>query len=148
MAYYLYTLTFLFLLTATVLYFTRPLWLPHAPPIPYLTSPGYIPAPLYDAYDTLMNRLTSARYSSLPTSFAGDAEAGLHSSNFDLSGNIEAEDGRAGLDEGAKKEVFIVMKRRGVGFDEARRIRVEERFAREGVGRDGRPLDKRAVMFS
>ena len=41
-----------------------------------------------------------------------------------------------------------MMKRRGVGFDEARRLVVEERFAREGVGRDGRPLDRKAVMFS
>jgi hypothetical protein len=52
------------------------------------------------------------------------------------------------LDEDAKREVYIIMKRRGVGFDEARRIWVERRFGREGIGADGRPLDRKAVMFS
>ena len=92
----------------------------------------------------------SFRYVRLPTSstFAGDAEAGLHSSNFDLSDNIAGEDGRSGLDERGKAEVYRVMQLRGVGFDEARRLVMEERFRREGVGRDGRPLDRKAVMFS
>lgn len=80
--------------------------------------------------------------------FAEDAEAGFHSSNFNLAENIEAEDSRRGLDESAKREVYRVMRGRGVTFDEARRLVVEERFRREGVGADGRPLDKRAVMFS
>ena len=39
------------------------------------------------------------------------------------------------------------MKSRGIGFDEARRVVVEERFGREGIAADGRPLDKKAVMF-
>jgi hypothetical protein len=80
--------------------------------------------------------------------FAEDAEAGFHSSNFDLAENIEAGDERRGLDEGTKREVYRMMKGRGVGFDEARRMVVEERFRREGVGSDGRPLDRKAVMFS
>lgn len=45
-------------------------------------------------------------------------------------------------------EVLRIMRRRGVGFDEARRLWLEERFRREGVGADGRPLDGKAVMFS
>lgn len=80
-------------------------------------------------------------------SFAEDAEAGFHSSNFNLAENIEAEDSRRGLDESAKQEVYRIMKVRRVGFDEARRIYTEERFRRQGVGADGRPLDRKAVMF-
>ena len=77
-----------------------------------------------------------------------DAEAGLHSSNFNLGENIEAEDSRQGLDENAKREVYHIMKVRRVNFDEARRIWTEERFRREGIGADGRPLDRKAVVFS
>ena len=80
--------------------------------------------------------------------FHDDAEAGLHSSNFDLSDNIEAEDSRRGLDENAKREVYHIMKVRRVNFDEARRVWTEERFRREGIGADGRPLDRKAVVFS
>jgi hypothetical protein len=80
-------------------------------------------------------------------SFAEDAEAGFHSSNFNLSENIEAEDSRRGLDEGAKQEVYRIMKVRRVGFDEARRLYMSERFGREGIAADGRPLDRKAVMF-
>jgi len=72
----------------------------------------------------------------------------LQSSTFNLAENIEAGDSRSGLDERAKNEVYRVMRLRRVGFDEARRIVVEERFRREGIGADGRPLDRKAVVFS
>ena len=52
------------------------------------------------------------------------------------------------MDAGAKREVQRVMRSRGVGFDEARRMVMEERFRREGIAADGRPLDRKAVMFS
>jgi len=39
----------------------------------------------------------------------------------------------------AKKEVLNIMKRRGVDFDEARRIFTEQKFAKNGIGADGRP---------
>lgn len=84
----------------------------------------------------------------MPTNFQEDAEAGLHSANFNLAENIEAGDSRQGLDEGAKREIYVIMRRRGVEFDEARRIWIEERFRREGIGADGRPLDRKAVVFS
>jgi len=148
MAYLFYTLTFFFLVTATALYATRSVWKPLAPPIPYLTAPGHIPDWLYNIHDSLSDRYARIRYSRLPTTFAGDAEAGLHSSTFNLAENIEASDSRAGLDENAKRDVYVIMKRRGVGFDEARRIYVEGVFGREGIGADGRPLDRKAVMFS
>ena len=165
MAFLFYTISFFFLIVATgtslplschhqasdglvVLYATRNTWKPHAPPIPYITAPGTIPDWAYNIHDTLQNYIYQARYSRLPTTFAGDAEAGLHSSNFNLAENIEAGDSRHGLDEQTKREVYIIMKRRGVGFDEARRLFVEERFGREGIGADGRPLDRKAVMFS
>ncbi|KAK4985781.1 hypothetical protein LTR50_005739 [Elasticomyces elasticus] len=162
MAYLFYSITFLFLVVATVLYTTRHHWRSSAPAIPYLTTPGPIPAPLYSLHLrllTLKDNLTHA-YTPLPTSsfssspagntntFASDAAAGFHSATFDLSSNIESGDGRAGLDERAKAEVRRLMERRGVAFDEARRLWVEERFGREGIGRDGRPKDPRAFMFS
>lgn len=138
------------LTTSTVLYVTRNAWKPYAPPIPYITAPGNIPEPLYNLSRTLSNYIDSFRYVRLPTSanFAEDAEAGLHSSNFNLAENIEAGDSRRGLDETAKQEVYRIMKLRRINFDEARRMYMEERFRREGVGADGRPLDRKAVMFS
>ena len=166
MAYFYYTVTFFLLICATgntlpcssftqsaltactVLYATRSAWKPYAPPIPYITAPGTIPEPIYQVLDSVQRSIDRYRYSRVPTSFSGDAEAGLHSSNFNLSENIEAGDSRSGLDEGAKREVYIVMKRRGVNFDEARRLYIEERFGREGIAADGRPLDRKAVMFS
>ena len=81
-------------------------------------------------------------------SFADDAASGFHSSSFNLSGNIESGDSRAGLDDAAKKEIKRIMKTRGVGFDEARRQVVQERFRREGIGPDGRPRDPKFVSFS
>jgi hypothetical protein len=97
----------------------------------------------------IQNYIDSFRYSRLPQTmtFAEDAEAGLHSTNFSLAENIEAEDSRRGLDESTKQEVYRIMKRRGIGFDEARRVWMENRFAGAGIGGDGRPLDRKAVMF-
>lgn len=83
----------------------------------------------------------------LPTSFQGDLEAGFSSANFDLAANVAAGDTRAGLDADAKKDIQRIMKGRGLGFDEARRVYMEERFGRENIGADGRPLDRKAVMF-
>lgn len=41
-----------------------------------------------------------------------------------------------------------MMKKRNVGFDEARRIVMEERFRKEGISADGRPRDPKFVSFS
>ncbi|KAF2484660.1 hypothetical protein BDY17DRAFT_296094 [Neohortaea acidophila] len=149
MAYLFYSIVFIFLIAATVLYATRAHWRAHAPPIPYLTAPGPIPETLYNISDYLSRRLDSLRYSRLPQSmgFADDAEAGLHSTNFSLADNIEAEDSRRGLDEESRQEVYRIMKRRNVGFDEARRLFIQDKFGREGIAADGRPLDRKAVMF-
>ncbi|KAJ4309656.1 hypothetical protein N0V94_008828 [Neodidymelliopsis sp. IMI 364377] len=125
MGYILYSASFLTLLLGTALYLTRSRWLPLLPSI----TPG-------------------ALYTRLPTSFREDIEAGLHSSAFDLTGNIEGEDSRQGLDDAGKKEVMRIMKRKGVGFDEARRLLMQERFKREGVGSDGVPRDPKFVSFS
>jgi len=81
-------------------------------------------------------------------SFQDDAAAGLHSSNFDLAANIEAGDSRSGLDEQGKKEVLRMMKTMGVGFDEGRRLVMQEKFRKAGVGEDGRPRDPKFVSFS
>ncbi|KAK4622031.1 UPF0357 protein [Fulvia fulva] len=148
MAFLFYTISFAMIIIATALYITRNTWKPYAPPIPYITAPGTIPEPLYDISERIQNYIDSWRYSRVPTNFQEDAEAGLHSSNFNLAENIEAGDSRQGLDEAAKREIYVIMKRRGVVFDEARRMWIEERFRREGIGADGRPLDRKAVVFS
>ena len=136
-------------MNSAVAYVTRDRWRPFAPPIPYITAPGTIPEPLHRAGIFLSDRLNSYRYTPLSNGvgFHDDAEAGLHSSNFSLADNIEAEDSRRGLDEGARQEVYRIMKVRRVTFDEARRMFTEERFGREGIAADGRPLDRKAVMF-
>ena len=46
-----------------------------------------------------------------------------------------------------KEEAKTGKGKRRVNFDEARRMYVEERFGREGIAADGRPLDRKAVMF-
>jgi hypothetical protein len=61
---------------------------------------------------------------------------------------MEGGDERAGLDDRAKREVHNIMKRRGVGFDEARRLYMQDRFRREGIGADGLPRDPKFVSFS
>jgi len=133
---------------------------PYAPAIPYLTAPGPIPQSL----DFLFRKpwhSSTADYTPVPTgpstsnagrgqtgSFQDDVEAGLSSSNFNIErDNIEAGDSRGGLDENGRAEVQRLMKERRVTFDEARRMLMEERFGRENIGLDGRPRDKKAVMF-
>lgn len=123
MGYILYSLTFFVLVLATAAYFTRHRWLHLLP----------IPEPIYTR---------------LPTSFRDDIEAGFSSAAFDLSANVEAGDSRQGLDDAAKREVQAIMKRRGVGFDEARRLYMQSRFKKNNIGADGIPRDPKFVSFS
>ncbi|OBT99093.1 hypothetical protein VE01_02362 [Pseudogymnoascus verrucosus] len=128
MGYYiLYSTLFLFLAIATAAILTRSSWLPLLTSLP---TPRYIPLP----------------------SFLSDAESGLSSSTFDLSANINSLDSRSGLDDAAKTEIMGIMRgtwwRRGMGFDEARRVYMERMLEREGIGRDGRPRDPKFVSFS
>jgi len=125
MAMLFYTLSFFTLILITAGYLTRTQWLHLLP-----DSPAF-----------------SHLYSQLPSTFRDDVEAGLHSADFDMTGNVEG-DSRSGLDEGGKKEVLRIMKRRGVGFDEARRIFMESRFKKAGIGMDGIPKDPKFVSFS
>ncbi|PYH48296.1 DUF2015 domain-containing protein [Aspergillus saccharolyticus JOP 1030-1] len=106
-----------------VLYLTRSRWLPLVP------VPDYI-------------------YHRLPSTFAGDAEAGFTSSQFDLSANIAESDSRAGLDNLAKRHIQKIMRRQRVDFDEARRLYMEQRFAKNNIDSDGRPTDPKFVSFS
>lgn len=128
MGYILFSLSFVLLLAATAGFFTRAYWWHHVQDLPV---PG-------------RNYL----YSRLPSSFTGDIDAGLSSSTFDLSTNVEAGDSRAGLDDASKAEILKIMKKRRVKFDEARRIYMQNRFKANGIGADGRPLDPKAVTFS
>lgn len=119
----------LFLIVAvTALFFTRAHWRHR---MPELRLPG-----------------ADYLYSRLPSSFANDIEAGLSSSTFDLSSNIEAGDSRAGLDEASKREVLKIMKKRRMNFDQARKVFMESRFKANGIGPDGRPRDPKFVSFS
>ncbi|KAI1807927.1 hypothetical protein F4811DRAFT_375658 [Daldinia bambusicola] len=124
MAYLLYSITFLVLVTGTILYLTRTHWIP--------LIPGG-------------SRLL---YSRLPGSFAGDIEAGLSSSTFDLAGNVEGGDARAGLDDEAKAQILAIMKKRRMRFDDARKVYMEQRFSANGIAADGRPKDPKFVSFS
>jgi len=87
-------------------------------------------------------------YTRLPSSFSNDMESGFTSDDFDLQGNLAAGDSRAGLDQAAKKEIQKIMRTRRVGFDEARRIYTEGRFAKNNIGPDGMPRDPKFVSFS
>lgn len=128
MAYILYSITLFFIVAVTILFFTRSRWSQHVPEI-RLPGAGYI-------------------YSRLPGSFAGDIEAGLTSSNFDLATNLDAGDSRAGLDDASKAEILRIMKKRRLPFDQARKVYMEQRFKANGIGADGRPRDPKFVSFS
>lgn len=75
-------------------------------------------------------------------------ESGFTSGDFDLSTNVAAGDSRRGLDQRGKREVQRIMKRRNVGFDEARRLFMEQNFTNNNIGMDGRPRDPKFVSFS
>ncbi|TPX10810.1 uncharacterized protein E0L32_008199 [Thyridium curvatum] len=128
MAYILYSIVFLTIICGTALFLTRRLWLHRLPDLP--------------GRDYLYARLPSS------SSFAGDVEAGLSSSTFDLTANVEGGDARGGLDADAKREILRIMKKRRMRFDEARRAYMEERFKANGIGADGRPRDPKFVSFS
>lgn len=139
MGYIFYSLTFLFLLAGTgwysvtydinhcsqhsVLYLTRERWT-HLLPIP-----DYV-------------------YERLHSSFSHDIESGFSSADFDLTTNVAASDSRRGLDQRGKQEVQKIMASRRVGFDEARRIYTEQKFASNNIRADGRPRDPKFVSFS
>lgn len=89
---------------------------------------------------------SAARYTRL-SNFMSDAESGFHSSNFNLAENIEEGDSRSGLDADAKRNITRIMKSRGIGFDEARRIHMEQGFKKSGIGKDGMPNDPKLVTF-
>lgn len=109
-------------------------------PVLYLLHPHLLP---------YLPRLTPGPlYTRLPSSFRADVESGLHSADFDLTGNLVDGDTRQGLDEAGKAEVLRIMKRKKLGFDEARRVLMQERFRKAGVGEDGVPRDPKFVSFS
>ncbi|KAK7710927.1 hypothetical protein SLS57_008243 [Botryosphaeria dothidea] len=127
--YLVYSIVFSILVIATALYYTRDRWSSHLPHLPF----------------------SRWFYSRLPgggSTFAEDMEAGFSSSHFDLAGNIAGNDARAGLDDAGKREVQRIMKARKCGFDEARRIYTQDRFAKNNIGPDGRPRDPKFVSFS
>ncbi len=129
----LFTTALFLIVTATALFFTRAYWRQHVPEIklPSIRVPG-----------------AEYLYSRLPTTFSGDMEAGLSSTTFDLSGNVEEGDSRAGLDAKSKAEILKIMKKKRMTFDQARKTYMEGRFKANGIGADGRPRDPKFVSFS
>ncbi|KAF1986008.1 hypothetical protein K402DRAFT_413000 [Aulographum hederae CBS 113979] len=136
MGYIIYSISFFLLVSVTVLYLNRHHWSPY---LPTTLSTLHLPFP---SFSHLYTRLPN------PGSWTTDVEAGLHSATFDLTSNITEGDSRSGLDETQKREVLKIMKKRRVNFDEARRLWMEGRFAREGIGADGLPRDPKFVSFS
>ncbi|OAA34425.1 protein precursor [Metarhizium rileyi] len=128
MAYILFSISAFFIVLATALFLTRSHWRPLVPQI-HLPGADHI-------------------YARLPGTFAGDIDAGLSSNNFDLTGNLESGDSRAGLDDASKAEVLKLMKKRRMTFDQARKAYMETRFKANGIGPDGRPRDPKFVSFS
>ena len=102
---------------------------------------------LYLARDKWLTRIPWPAYTRL-SSFANDIEDGFTSEEFDLSENLSSGDRRTGLDVQAKLGIKQIMKNRAVGFDEARRLYTESRFAKNNIGPDGRPRDPKFVSFS
>ncbi|KAK4115153.1 hypothetical protein N656DRAFT_835178 [Canariomyces notabilis] len=140
MAYLLYySLTLLTFLLTTTLYLSRARWLPA------LQSSLSQVSFRFPGGDYLYSRLSTGPGAG---SFEGDIEAGLSSSTFDLSGNIQDGDTRAGLGDAAKREIVKIMKKRRMLFDEARRVYMEQKFKENGIGADGRPRDPKFVSFS
>jgi hypothetical protein len=123
----------------------NPPFLHHLTPLPVLLLTRHRWLPILS---TLSFPSVSHFYTRLPTSFAGDAEAGLSSAAFDLSGNITEGDARAGLDDASKKEIQKIMRKRRLDFDEARKVYMQERFKKNNIGPDGRPRDPKFVSFS
>jgi len=154
MSYLLYSLLFALLGVATSTspnpsHPNNPLPLNHQltlHPVLILTRNHWLPV-LHQLPHPSLPFSNSTLYSRLP-SFSSDIESGLSSSTFDLSANVDANDSRAGLDDASKKEIQKIMRNRRVGFDEARRIYTEGRFAKNGIGPDGRPRDPKFVSFS
>ncbi|KAK3179238.1 hypothetical protein K4F52_009273 [Lecanicillium sp. MT-2017a] len=131
----LFTTALFFIVTATALFFTRSYWRQHVPELNIRLPSVRFPGAEY-------------LYSRLPTTFAGDIEAGLSSTTFDLSGNVEDGDSRAGLDAQSKAEILKIMKKKRMTFDQARKAYMEGRFKANGIGPDGRPRDPKFVSFS
>ncbi|KAI1906624.1 hypothetical protein LOZ53_006354 [Ophidiomyces ophidiicola] len=123
MGYLLYSLTLSVLIVGTILIIFRSRWL-HLVPLP------------------------EHIYHRLPTTFHGDAELGLSSADFNLASNIVEGDNRGGLDERGKREVLKIMRSQRVDFNEARKIYMEKRFAKNNIGPDGMPKDPKFVSFS
>jgi Fungal protein of unknown function (DUF2015) len=147
MGYLLYVVSFLFIMAGTrthpplsPFFFIEPLILTCFIVVLYATRSRWL--------HLLPPNFTEPFYSRVPTSFMSDVESGFTSNDFDLSGNVMEGDSRAGLDLKGKREVQRIMKNRGIGFDEARRVYMEQSFKKNNIGADGLPRDPKFVSFS
>ncbi|KAG2730744.1 hypothetical protein G9P44_006321, partial [Scheffersomyces stipitis] len=73
--------------------------------------------------------------------------AGFSSANFDLEANVAGGDTRKGLSEEALAEIQRIMDSKRKTFDEARLEYTPSELGRNGVDKDGVPLDPKLVTF-
>lgn len=103
------------------------------------------------AHDRYRTR-TRLRYSRLSgresNGFEDDLEEGLSSNNFDIQSNIASNDTRKGLLEEAKQEIRVIMNDQGLSFDEARLSYLQQKLDKNGIDKNGMPLDPKTVTFS
>ncbi|VVT55216.1 uncharacterized protein SAPINGB_P004485 [Magnusiomyces paraingens] len=125
-------LVIVFLLFVTILFIFRSRWLPIFSSLPWYRSSA------------------AASRSSLneASSFLDDYRAGLSSSNFDLSANIDGDDSRQGLDTEARAAIVRAMNTDpSLSFDEARRKYFVQKLKENNIGPDGLPNDPKALVF-
>lgn len=103
---------------------------------------------LAEAHDRWRTRRRAASgfYERLGT-FQDNIAAGFLSANFDLEANVAGGDTRKGLLEEALAEIQRIMDSKRKTFDEARLEYTQSELGRNGVDKDGVPLDPKLVTF-
>eukprot|EP00928_Gymnodinium_smaydae_P052476 TRINITY_DN3639_c0_g1_i4.p2 TRINITY_DN3639_c0_g1~~TRINITY_DN3639_c0_g1_i4.p2 ORF type:complete len:188 (+),score=29.49 TRINITY_DN3639_c0_g1_i4:158-721(+) len=78
--------------------------------------------------------------------FEDARQRGLNSASFDVSGNIQRQDGRR-LGDRAYEVAQAMYSNPGMSFDEARLMAVQAEMARWNIDPSGMPRDPKAVTF-
>lgn len=127
LSHFLYTVSVILILVASILYYTKNYWANLLPRHFRDRLGHYIPLP----------------------SFEHDIEAGLTSTDFDLSQNLEDGDDRFGLDAASRREIKRIIKSKKCNFDQARLIFLQDKMRKAGIDpQTGLPLDSKFVSFS
>ena len=127
LTHFLYTVSITLIIVSSLLYYTKAYW------------SSLLPRRYRD---------TLGRYVKLP-SFEHDIEAGLTSTDFDLSQNLEDGDDRFGLDASSRREIQRIIKSKKCTFDQARLIFLQDKMRKAGIDpQTGLPRDSKFVSFS